>query len=223
MGVYLYTDEWLPWENTVAYYPLNSTTTVNDQSWNGKNLTNSWATFWTYSWVDCLSLSNTYLRGDVGDITQYSHTISMWANRSGGSWDVFMIEWWVGDYDHWGGAELVQRPSYIRYAFWFDDLDSPNSYGNGVWHNIVVEYNKTSSSQIMYIDGSLVNSRTLSNSHYLYKTNGFIIWTEQTSTTTISNSYFNGWMSNLIIENWLWNADYVANYYNTTKSKYWIS
>ena len=42
-----------PWSSTIAYYPLNSSTTVNDMSGNGYTLTNDWASFWTYGWVDC--------------------------------------------------------------------------------------------------------------------------------------------------------------------------
>lgn len=39
MGVYLHTDEWLPWENTIAYFPFESDTL--DYSWNDTTLSGS--------------------------------------------------------------------------------------------------------------------------------------------------------------------------------------
>ena len=224
MWVYIWTDEWLPWENTVAYYPLNSTTTVNDQSWNNRNLTNNGATFWDYWWVNCLKLSNNYLKGDVGDITQYSHTINLWANKNWWSWDVYVAQWGIWASGLKWCTEMLQRPNYIKYSFWFDDLSSTNTYSNWAWHNIVVLYDKTNTSQIMYIDGSLINSRTLSYSHYLNWTNGFVIGASQGSGGSIvSGQYFNWWISNLIIESKLWSADQILQHYNNTKSLYWIS
>ena len=43
---------WQPWANTLCYYPFD--TDYSDQSWNGYNLTNRWATtIWTKWGVDC--------------------------------------------------------------------------------------------------------------------------------------------------------------------------
>ena len=57
MWVYIWNDTWLPNKDTIAYYPLNATTTVNDMSGNSKTLTNNNVTFWTYNWVDCANFS----------------------------------------------------------------------------------------------------------------------------------------------------------------------
>lgn len=214
---------WKPWANTVAYFPLDSTYTVNDYS-STYTLTNYWATFGTYSWVDCLNLSNDYLRWNIWDISQYSHTISVRANRSWWSWDNFMLQRWIWDWNHKWWSELLQWRStwYMNYAYWFDDLSSVSTYANNTRHNIVVQYDKSTNSQIMYIDWNFVSSRVCDNTHSLYSTIGFIIGTEQTSTTTVSNSYFNWWVSSLIIENKLWTATEASDYFNKTKWNYWL-
>ena len=59
-----YPERWQPWANTVAYYPLTSTTTVNDLSGNGYTLSthDTLPTFWIYQWVDCASFNSNSLK-----------------------------------------------------------------------------------------------------------------------------------------------------------------
>lgn len=61
---------WTPWANTVAYYPLNSTSQWNDMKGMGTayNLATSHTapTYWTYQWVDCayFNWSSTEINND---------------------------------------------------------------------------------------------------------------------------------------------------------------
>lgn len=222
MGVYIHTDEWLPTSTTVAYYPLTTISTVNDQSGNNRNLTNNWATFWTYGWADCMRLnsSSSYLQWNIWDISQYSHTISIWAYKTWWGGGYPLTQRWLWDSNHKWWVELIQRSSnYIRYAFWFDDLDSPNNYSTWAWHNVVLQYNKSSNSQIMYIDWTKVGERSCTYTHTIYSTTNFVIGKD---VPLSSSEYWNGYLSNYIVESKLRTAQEIANYYNSTKSNYWL-
>lgn len=207
----------VPWANTVAYYPLNSTTTVNDMKGSGTvyNLTNSWATFWIYDWADCANLNwSSYMLSNVWDISQYSHTINFWVYVK---WDGFINMYWEWNPNYKGGAELIQYyQSKFRYSYWYDDLDSINTYPTNWWHNICVQFDKSNSSQIIYVDGVLQWSRTTTYTHTLYNTNNFTFW----KNTVYSEEYLNWHISEYILENKLWSSNEISTYYNLTKSNY---
>ena len=50
---------WTPWANTIAYYPLNSTYTNTDQSWNNRNGTTTWSL--SYDSISCQFTSGNYI------------------------------------------------------------------------------------------------------------------------------------------------------------------
>jgi hypothetical protein len=220
---------WTPWANTIAYFPFTSVTTVNDMKGSGTayNLTNNWCSFWTHWGVDSLLLSWTgntdhILTGDMWDISAYSHTINIWAYATGITnsnwWILFRWEW--NDNYKWG-AEIISRPSYIRYAYWWDDLDSTNSYSTGGWHNIVAIFDKSSSKQYLYIDGQAIGNRTTTYTHSL-RNNNFYVWAGYNYYNPSAVARWNWYLSELIVENRIWNADEIQAYYNSTKSNYWL-
>lgn len=218
--------KWEPWTNTIAYYPLTSQTTVNDMSGNGYNLTQVWGSFWTYAWVDCFSSpsGNNYMKGNIGDITQYSHTISIWAYKTGYNGDANVYQWgrWSDAYK--GGTEWLQWPSYIRNFYWYDDLDSASTYWTQERHNIITEFDKPNSKQIMYIDWVKIGERVTTYTHGpLYYTNDFYFlgWlADGASYSSAKKMYW--YISNFIVENKVRTAQEIAGYYDQTKSNYWL-
>lgn len=215
-----------PWSNTVAYYPLTSSTTTSDMKTSGTkyNLTQNGGSFGTYAWVSCYyspSWTN-YLKWNVWDITQYSHTISLRVYKTWGSNDMTVYQFWK-----WGYAwrtEWVQRPSFIRSFYWNDDIDSPNSYNSGEWLNIICCFDKSSSKQSMYINWSKIWERTTTNTHWpLNYTNDFyILWWIHTSNTYDSNIKLYWYASGFIIENKARTEQEIQNYFNDTKYNYWF-
>ena len=86
---------WKPWSNTIAYYPLTSTTTVNDMSGNNRNLTNHSVSFNTYDWVNCAYFngSSQYLNQDSVNMWLFSGslTVSSWIK---GTWAITTSIWY---------------------------------------------------------------------------------------------------------------------------------
>jgi hypothetical protein len=209
---------WKPWANTIAYYPLTSETTVNDMSGNNHNLTNSWASFWTYWNVSCVSLnwSSNYLLGNIWDISLYSHTINIWVYVKW-EWMINMYGQWDPNHKWW--AEVIQyHQSKFRYSYWYDDLDSTNTYSINGWHNVCAQWDRTSNKQIIYVDWVAQWDRTPTYTHTIWNTQNFTLW----KNSVYSEAYFNWYISEYIIENKIWTAQEIVNYYNNTKANYWL-
>lgn len=222
-----------PWANTVVYYPLTSTTTVNDMSWNNHTLTRktSWCVFWTYWWVDCVytywNNSSSYrppLYATLDNISQYTHTLNVWACKTGdnswyASWYIFMMWTWSNSYKWW--VEIIAwTTDYIDYAFWYDDMTTSWPYALNAWHNIVCIYDKPNSRQKLYVDWTFIWQRTTTYTHTINGSYQFALWSD-----AWNNDYnnFRWYISEFILENKEWTAQEVSDYYNATKATYWVS
>ena len=102
MNVYIWEDyDWTPWENTIAYYPLTSTDTVNDRSWNWLNGTQNWTiTFGSWLWwVDCALFSwNTWSYIQVAHNAKMATntiTYSMWLASKNYDWNRWIVYKWA--------------------------------------------------------------------------------------------------------------------------------
>ena len=233
MGVYLYPNNTetslknayigeyrVPWVNTIAYYPLNSTTTVNDMSGNNRNLTNNNVTFWTNAGVSCA-----YFNGSNGSLTTTSlttatmttnHTISLWFNRISGEWGLSTnvpISWWNG-YNmyintHWSTQVEVMYNGGTQFY-------SNYPTNAGTWH--LVTYTHNSDNQVvLYVDWEQKTSWTkwfgIGNAWRLCL---WAIWFYNEN----PKLFYNWYISNFIIENKARTAQEVTDYYNLTKSNY---
>ena len=216
---------WHPWANTVAYYPLDSTNTVNDLSWNNYTLTTSHTnpTFWTYQWVDCASFngSNTELKTvSVNPWTYWSSfTVSCWVYGTA-TWDrvpicnVYYNSTWLNRqiraHSSWSSIFEFNGTSWTNTSFWI----SANAQA---WHNLLFTANGNNITT--YVDGAQVatGTNTKWNNNWTFtiwcgwdEADGYFWW-------------FNWWLSNVIVENKVWTVDEVSEYYNQTKANYWIS
>ena len=218
---------WTPWSNTLAYYPLNSTTTVNDQSWNGRNLTNNNSvTFGTYHWVDCADF-NSY--GDT--LYNYSAswlpswkvalTVSVWVYYSSvrsGYWEALFSIWNTNH--HAFVATKDSGNNKLSVTDYGDSIYTSFTPSTWQWRNMVFTAEADSNTWKVYINGvEQTTSWAVSNYAWLsgtnFRINGFF-WDN-------SWLWIIGNMSEFIFENKTWNATQVADYYNSTKSNYWIS
>ena len=216
---------WQPWVNTLAYYPLTSTTTVNDQAWN-YDLTNLWSvTFGINNWVDCWlfdSTTNSKLTNSSLSFSAYpTQTVSVW----------MYITWtdtsnYQTIYAIWSVARTWKLWSWYHYGSASDSWLALSSFYGGYevvkntvtiinwWHLLTNVTNGSSS--VQYLDGQLYQN--LTNSLSATQT-GLVVW--WWDSTTIERL---GWcLSNLIIEDVARTAQEVSDYYNQTKWDYWIS
>ena len=208
---------WSPWSNTIAYYPLNSTTTVNDRSGNGYNWTLNWTiTFGSWLWwVDCAYFSwNSWSYIQVAHNTKLATntvTYSMWIASKDYNWNRWIIYKWAFN----GGNWIYSLSNYtnINWRIW----DTSHSYTafswNDVWTYLTVTYDWTSWN--VYKNWTLLwsfnQSATIS-----WDTNPLYIWAYR------SSSYcFYWYISNLIVEDKVRTADEIAKYYDQTKKRYW--
>lgn len=207
--------KWTPWANTIAYYPLEKD--WNDYSWNWHNGTASWITYSSISWVNCASFAwsiSSYI-AIPWLWTLSTLTTSIWFNttttKSGSQ-----LFWASPSSDNANLQEYVDW-SAIRISRWNGSNSDPVSYSvacnNGVWHNLIVT--NGSDWLKMYYDGTLVwssnNVRTIKSDNW----RTYLWWWNQLSTYT-----YLWYMSSLILENKIWTAQEIADYYNQTKATY---
>ena len=229
MGVYLYTDTaYIPTANTLAYYPLNSSTTVNDKSWNSKNMTLSWTvTFGDYNWIDCAYFNGGYLYINESLVLWNDpRTISCWFNRQNTitEWGAF---WWM-----WTASSQHWITSYVnwtwviawKYGYWNREYDWGFNETPIIWDWTLLTVTYDWTNIWVYLNGT-----------YLWTPP---IWTPSTTALTLNLTSWKtaiaqmphfaapawkGYMSDFIFDWVCWSASEVADYYNNTKSEYGIS
>lgn len=213
----------VPGVNTVAYYPLNWD--VNDYLWN-YNWTWSWTSAYKTlsSWIQVAYFPETNALSYItSSCTVLPSTVSFWmqkelfyptvtewvqligqANSETWSWQLrwdchansnrFVLEW------GWG---------YIWSAL-------PN-FWNTDWHNVVITIQPWDVK--VYYDTNLYGT----SSSTLYANWNLFIGGNNFGANGTNKREMNGCMSEVILEDKVRTAQEIANYYNSTKSLYWIS
>lgn len=227
MGVYFWTEyKWQPWTNTVAYRPLTSTTTVNDQSWNNYTLTQTGGSFTTLDGVDCFyngwSTTGyfTLSSAPLIPIWNADRTISLWARPSNysTSYTRYFIRYWAAG-TSWQWVWLATNTNW-KY--------SASVYWTSIYWDI------------MTADAWVLLTFTSSWNTFNFYVNGVLVWTKTATINTSaitsslplrlmrshdtnSSSYQVRWyLSEVIIEDKTWTATEIANYFNSNKAKYWL-
>jgi len=201
-----------PWANTIAYYPLTASSTVNDISWNNLNLTNTNVTFGSYKWVDCgyfswsAKLTATYVNSWIAcTILCWAYYIYSWSTAKNQA----LWRWWSNFWPYVNNMDtkkLVCSPWSIGSNLWTSDSQ---------WKLIAVTYNWSNTLK-MYENWTLVGT----NSSATVPTwTTFTVWWD-------SNETYNGrwiwWISNVIVESGVWEQTKIQDYYNKSKSQYWL-
>ena len=219
---------WQPWANTIAYYPLDSTNTVNDLSGNSNTLTNVWVNFTTYNGVSCARITwnadnphnpTAYLYWNISWLPTWANprTYNLWIyqdNAASSRNATYIFQWTASS----------NRMVYV--AQWIDASGNAfiSQYGSSssntpptIWqrHNIVVVYNW--SKFVYYVNAVEKFSWT-----YTINTSGNNVSIWWTSENQGWNS-FNWAFSNVILEDKAWTVQEVSDYFNQTKWDYWIS
>ena len=209
---------WQPWANTVAYYPLDID--FNDATTNERNLTNTWATITTFNWVSCAYY-------DGSSYSRYNSSYSL-----PNTWRT--VSMWLYIPSAWGCACHVSnitssgpRPAGL-WIVW-----SSSNYGVVTWMSTYIEANYTWwprwinlictqewSIVKMYVDWQYsVQSTSRATTWSWYPAEWWMIWWTNKPTP---DNLFTWYISRVILEDKARTAQEVLDYYNLTKSNYWL-
>lgn len=220
----------VPWTNTVAYYPFTSTSTNIDQSWNGHTLTTfTWITFetiaswlsvarfsWSSSWNSCKVQS--------WDFTMNNRwTLSIWANPEHNGW---------GYPDKYILFRASKNPN-VEPTIWMHTARSGVYTARNRWNWVWVEYYST---VLPIVDWNwhhfLVTASWTSLSLYI---DWIFVWDNTTTVPSMTdtgrifigsnddNYYWYKWLlSEAIFEDRVRAIQEVVDYYNNSKSNYWL-
>lgn len=224
--LYIRVDEqwWQPWANTMAYYPLDSTNTVNDMkgSWTAYNLVNSNITFWVYQWVDCAyfnsanSKSWLYYNLSTQIIPNTAFTWNCWMYKiSNSSYNPRLCSSYSGN-PYW----ILMNSSW-KIVLW--STSSTNWYDIPAWVRVMFTVTWSFSNWQFSIYENSIPVKTVSWTWY---NNGYwlnIGWLDANGSSSETSDKFNWYMSRWILENKIWQQDEITNYFLSTKSLYWIN
>ena len=209
---------WKPWSNTIAYYPLNWN--VNDASGNGYNWTRQWTSHYETlsSWIQVASFpkDTSQVNYISSSLNTEPKTVSFWVKQDNYvTWSSLI---WMVNAENWHWQLRFTDTSwtyYIKFYWWETNLAQVSIIWS--WTNIVLT-----------MDNWTVN---------LYA-NWVLKWTLTWQTTSPSWTLYIGWnrygwnntnkrnlewyMSEVILESVVWTATEISNYYNATKSNYWL-
>ena len=225
--IWEYVEPRTPWVNTVAYYPLTSSSTVNDQSWNNKNMTQSWTvTYGTNWWVDCAYFNGGYLYLNESLVLWSNpRTINCWFNRTSPLSDAWAFRW-MGNPSSWAWITLYSHGGAYVGHYGYGNRSIDLLYDDGI-----IPVNNWTLISFTY-DGT--DAKVYQNWVYLWVPHYWTTYTTAISLsltswkTTIcampnlSGTWFKGYMSNFIFENVARTVEEIQNYYNQTKSNYWL-
>lgn len=212
MAIYMMRDDGRqPTGTTIAYYPLTSSTTTSDQSWNNRNLTNYNTSFWTYQWINC-AYWNSVKHLNTPTLS-WVKTLSLWTywawHTSGSSYSP-TFTYWTGTTNN-----LQWLYEDDKYTLWNSSgYVVVNSQIKNQWYHYVLVLSTTEKK--LYFNWALVgtaNNSSLSDWMFYF----FCFINNQSWI-----NYYHWWISNVIIESKEWTAQEVLDYYNDTKSNYWL-
>ena len=212
MGVYFwieYQTHYQPTANTVVYYPLSLN--ADDYSGNNYHLTENWSITYTeqwavFTWSQSLSRSTTALLPTWAS----DRTVSMWMYPQSSSGYKNLIVYW-------------SNASLQSFRLWVSKT----------WYLVFSSYGSDSSTYATPFNNRYnVVAKYTNNTVYVYVNN--TLWITFAKTLNTTNSNLNIWMniwgsnnmiwkiSEVIIENKARTDTEISNYYNSTKSLYWL-
>ena len=211
-----YRQWWKPWANTIAYFPFQ-TDKNNTISW-WPTLSSSWATITTLDWVNCLYFDGTNLQA----IDKWFRTtdITSWMCWIYGYSGVIMEQrstaWWNSDRILWISNWSFE---YLRYQNSSAHITWP-SISNNQWH--CIGFTEDSSWGKIFLD---------SNPSAVWTNSSIRDFSNLTTNTWIGCRMDNGnlssgatwYLAQLVLMDSSITIDDFLDFYNQTKSLYWIS
>lgn len=210
---------WKPWANTIVYYPLNSDKTVYNlwTLWSNYDLTNNWVTFssewWYFNGSSWLSTST-----NLPDASQY--TIAFWVKPEKQSqfapimqdWDTTASnDFWIEcDLDNWIWIRCKSDSGWT--------YKKPSNWNNNSRYCVILTM--SSSWKWWYVNNVSLGtwsgaSNVNTNYHHQLQIGRANDWNE-------TRWPFKWYIWHIVIDTSIWNENERLNYYNLTKSNYWL-
>lgn len=207
---------WKPNANTLAYYKFDWN--LNDSSGNGRNLTNSWAISYSSSPMSVNLTSSSYLYRNSFDVFNHDWTLNVWFNlnaRNTDSSGIFFTWQWANNKAIILCIENTWKPIA---AFYNNDYVGSTITQLNQRYNICYVYDYTAKNIKVYINAT--KDIDWSATYTISDTTAYIWWLKFLSPQ--SRTAFQWKLSQYIIENKQRTSQEIQNYYNNTKSNYWL-
>lgn len=136
-------------------------------------------------------------------------------------WEVWFICRWETKSNDWTFHFMFRNSSTISFAFYADDLDSTYTFQANKWYNLVWTYNRSSKSMKIYVNWTLIWSKTSSWYPNFWSSNVFL-WKRNYSVSAEAIP-FNWIQAQFIAENKEWNQQEITDYWNYISEKYGLS
>lgn len=204
--------EWKPWSNTLLYLPM--TDDLLDHSWNSVSTSpESSVSITTLNGVKCGYFNNWQMPTWLATVTTVQKTVSFWMYTWAYSWSVFNSNpCWIFS---WDGAGL--QSNWTIMFVWMQWSWAANRWdvSASVWLNQWVHVCWTNKS--IYINWQLINTSS-SNAGIVNLWYNYVIW--WAPSWNCGYTKYTGYLSEFIMEDKVWSAEDILNYYNSTKSVY---
>lgn len=207
-----------PWPTTIAYRPLTSTTTVNDQKNNYHLANQGWVVFGEYKGVDCAYFNmNSNSRLKIASFPTNNQSFTVFArlylvnnNATSGRNDQIAFWWW----SNCG----VFKDSYVNRNTlkWIFDLYSWTVWAEGPWTFVAITYNSSTRKGSYYKNDTLVWELTQT----ITAGTTFAVGSNYTASGT--DKKWKGWISEIWVDWKVRTAQELSDYYNNMKYKYWL-
>lgn len=216
MNVYIYSSEWIPWSNTIAYFPFKDD--VLDHSWNWNVLSNtqylSKQSLW-YKWQFSQWQTWLWINAVFTNSQWNAKFISVWYKVDSASWNSNLLsiwKYWSAWYNpsHWR-SDLSWKIAIFTNSSWTIGA-STNWMSFNARHHLTIWYDWSK----VLISKDWVQTTLYNWSWYNFWNDIVIVW-------WWNNTNMVAYVSNFICESVCWTAQEVQDYYNNTKSLYWIS
>ena len=213
-NIYIWWYKWIPWENTLAYFPFKDD--LLDHSWNGVALRYTQyltqQTLW-YKWQFSQGSAWNSIWAWFDDWN--AKFISIWYNIISSSWNSWILslnKYWCVWYNstHWT-TSLSWKIAIFSNSSWAVWATADWMTFNA-WHHLT-----------MWYDGSKVLISKDGVQTTLYNWTGYNFGDTINIVWWWNNTNMNALVSEFICESECWNAAEISNYYNSTKANYWIS
>jgi len=211
---------WQPWVNTIARWKLDWDTTdsVNnvydmaDRVWSMSYWTLSW---WEQYWIFD---GNTVLVS-TSVPTWTKGTMSAWIYKS--STAEWIILWQCTDTNNSDAyvTSIVKQDQLTFWIPWWPDKSRSYTMSLNTWHHVVFTQDWTNLS--VYVDWVQLWTEAQSGWFNYHNWNILCIWGQARGTQSYGKLTWN--LSNVIIESEARSLSDIQNYYDQTKSLYWIS
>lgn len=219
--------EWGWWTYAKYTFDDQNSSQITDNSWNGKNLT--WNTMPSYVLVSGSNYAWNYANVSWNSAPYNSGFSSLWDEFTVLVWAKFTSTWqqylmYIGN-NNWyprQHSEIIfdYKSNIIEYYDYTFSSGTENTIRTNIltwvstWVRHLVGYTRNWTAIQTYADGTAWNSITW---HTIINTTYCVLW----SSMWWNRLKWQIWEA--IVENKVWTATEISNYYNTTKWNYWIS